>query len=215
MSARKGGSSGGARPEILVNIEGGDWLIKFPSSTDSQSIGEIEYNYSLAAKDCGIIMPETKLFENKYFGAKRFDRSGDTKIHMHSAAGLLQADFRLTSLDYADLFKATMALTKDINEVLKIYRLMVFNVLTSNKDDHAKNFSFIYHNNKWQVSPAYDLVYSNSFNGQHTTTINGNGLPGKNDIIKLAENIGINKKISNSIIEEITDKTKALKKYSK
>jgi serine/threonine-protein kinase HipA len=76
---RLGGSSGGARPKVLLNINGVDWLIKFRSSQDPQNIGQREYEYSLLAKDCGIEMPETKLFENKYFGVKRFDREGSNK----------------------------------------------------------------------------------------------------------------------------------------
>lgn len=60
-----GGSSGGARPKILTEINGEDWIIKFPSSYDVKDIGEIEYLYSLCAKKCGIEMPETKLFPSK------------------------------------------------------------------------------------------------------------------------------------------------------
>ena len=41
-----GGSSGGARPKILVSDHDGDWIIKFPSSYDSGEIGEQEYEYS-------------------------------------------------------------------------------------------------------------------------------------------------------------------------
>ncbi len=51
------GSSGGARPKVLMNIEGEEWLIKFPSSYDKDDIGEQEYRYSLCAKACGIEIP--------------------------------------------------------------------------------------------------------------------------------------------------------------
>lgn len=75
---KMGGSSGGSRPKILTNIDNEDWIIKFPSSTDKDNIGEIEYRYSLCAKKCGIEMSETRLFPSKtckgYFGIKRFDR---------------------------------------------------------------------------------------------------------------------------------------------
>lgn len=47
-----GGSSGGARPKILTNINGEDWIIKFPSKFDSDNIGKQEYDYSLCAKKC-------------------------------------------------------------------------------------------------------------------------------------------------------------------
>ena len=62
------------------------------------------------------------------------------------------------SLDYIDLIKATLALTQSMEEALKIFRQMVFNIFTYNKDDHAKNFSFILKDKQWKVSPAYDLV---------------------------------------------------------
>ena len=89
-----GGSSGGARPKILTKINGEDWIIKFPSSQDPKYIGEQEYKYSLVAKDCGIKMSETKLFDSKicsgYFGIKRFDRENGKKVHMVSVSGLLE-----------------------------------------------------------------------------------------------------------------------------
>ncbi len=92
----KGGSSGGARPKVLVNIDNVDWLIKFRASSDPENIGEIEYNYSIAAKKCGLIMADTKLFEGKYFGTKRFDKIGSKRFHIHSASGLLYASYPVT-----------------------------------------------------------------------------------------------------------------------
>ena len=92
---------------------------------------------------------------------------------------------------------------------------MVFNALTNNRDDHAKNFSFMYRKNKWQLSPAYDLVYSLGFNGQHTTTINGSGLPDKKDILAVAQGAGISKTVAAKIFDEIKEKTKALQKFIK
>ena len=43
-----------------------------------------------------------------------------------------------------------------------MYRRMCFNVYAHNRDDHAKNFSFLYEEEKkcWRLSPAYDLTYS-------------------------------------------------------
>ncbi|EHI78971.1 hypothetical protein HMPREF9093_00769, partial [Fusobacterium sp. oral taxon 370 str. F0437] len=72
----------------------------------------------------------------------------------------------------------TLNLTKNFEEVEKLFRLMCFNVFSHNRDDHSKNFSFIYNEdlNKWELSPAYDLTYSYSINGKHATTINGNGV---------------------------------------
>ena len=78
---RLGGSSGGARPKILTQIDDSDWIIKFPSSEDVRNIGIQEYQYSLCARECGIAMEETKLFLSDtgpgYFGTHRFDRKID------------------------------------------------------------------------------------------------------------------------------------------
>jgi serine/threonine-protein kinase HipA len=200
----KAGSSGGARPKVLLKIEDNEWLIKFRSSSDPANVGEIEYEYSVLAKKCGIEMPETRLFDGKYFGVRRFDRESDKRIHMHSAAGLLYASHRFPSLDYTELLKATTALTRDITEVEKIFRQMVFNIQIGNKDDHAKNFSFLWNNGHWQVSPAYDLLPSEGFNGNHSTTINGKGKPSLNDCLDIAKAVSFPVKTAGKIIDEVT-----------
>ena len=199
----KAGSSGGARPKVLIKIEGNEWLIKFKSSSDPANVGEIEYEYSALAKKCGIEMAETRLFEGKYFGVRRFDRESDKRIHMHSAAGLLYASHRFPSLDYTELLKATLALTRDITEVEKIFRQIVFNILIGNNDDHAKNFSFLCNNGHWQVSPAYDLLPSDGFNGNHTTTVNGKGHPSLTDCLAVAKAVSFPIKTAGKIISEV------------
>jgi serine/threonine-protein kinase HipA len=115
-------------------------------------------------------------------------------------------------VDYKTLMEVTLALTKDVNEVEKLYKIMVFNVLTSNKDDHSKNFSFIYKSGKWQLSPAYDLVYCEGFNGQHTTTILGEGNPKKEHVFELAKEVGLNKKKSENIFDEVVQNTSDIRK---
>ncbi|MBQ8458627.1 type II toxin-antitoxin system HipA family toxin [bacterium] len=212
-----GGSSGGARPKILTKINGEDWIIKFPSSQDSKNIGEQEYKYSLCAQKCGINMTETKLFESKicsgYFGIKRFDRQNGKKVHMVSVSGLLETSHRLPNLDYNILMKLTLELTKNYQDIEQLYRLMCFNVFAHNRDDHSKNFSFLYDENKkeWHLTPAYDLTYSSSFNGEHATTINGEGKnPTLEDIFAISKNIGIKEKQAHEIALDIKDKCLSL-----
>ncbi|MFO8021420.1 MAG: HipA domain-containing protein, partial [Perlabentimonas sp.] len=197
------GSSAGARPKVMVKHNNEHWLVKFPSSSDSKDIGKVEYQHSLLAGKAGIDMPETKLFEGMFFGVKRFDIINNQRVHVHSAAGLLHADFRLPSLDYTELIKATRALTKDENEVEKMFRLMVFNVLIGNKDDHAKNFSFICYKNQWRCSPAYDILPSNGIGGEHTTSVAGNGKPQKDDLFRVAKLTSISEKRAKMIYEEV------------
>ncbi len=211
----KGGSSGGARPKILTKVGDEDWIIKFPSSDDNLSIGKQEYDYSLCAKACGLNMEEVRLFPSKktkgYFGTKRFDRRGKSeegKVHMVSAAGLLETSHRIPNLDYDILMKLTLRLTRSMEECEKLYRLMCFNVFAHNRDDHSKNFTYLYEEEeqRWVLSPVYDLTYSNSLGGEHATTVNGNGAnPRMEDILAVAEKIGLNVVKSRKTAEEIKE----------
>lgn len=207
-----GGSSGGARPKIFTEVEGESWIIKFPSSDDSVNIGRQEYEYSTCAKKCGLEIPEVKLFPSNvcdgYFGIKRFDRKDGKKIHMISASGVLETSHRIPNLDYSLLMRLTMQLTKSMEECEKLFRLMCFNVFAHNRDDHSKNFSYLYSEseNRWLLSPAYDLTYSSSIGGEHATTVNGNGVnPGLSDILEVAKGIGISKTKAKVMAEEIEE----------
>ncbi len=207
-----GASSGGARPKIFTMIDNEGWIIKFPSAYDSADIGLEEYRYSECAGHCGIEMSETRLFPSErcsgYFGTKRFDRRGNKRIHMLSVSALLETSHRIPNLDYNILMKLTMRLTNDYTEIEKLFRLMCFNVFAHNRDDHSKNFTFLYNDveDKWFLSPAYDLTYSSSIGGEHATTVNGNGLnPGMKDIMAVADNIKLNHQKALSIAERIQD----------
>lgn len=104
---------------------------------DKPDIGLQEYKYSLCARKCGISMSETHLFPSArcegYFGTKRFDRvktsEGEKRIHMVSVSALLETSHRIPNLDYIILGKLTLTLTKDYQELEKLFRLMCFNVL--------------------------------------------------------------------------------------
>ncbi len=216
------GSSAGARPKIVVgvnedkaqlihgaqNLPAGfsHWMIKFPSSYDNSHAGALEYTYSLMAKKAGIEMPETHLFETgkgRYFGIKRFDREGNQPFHMHSLCGLIHADHRTPSLDYETVLKVTLALTKNMVEVEKAFRLACFNVLAHNRDDHSKNFSFILDkHNQWQFAPAYDLTFSHGPSGEQSTMVMGEG---KNPTRKHLRQLGrmFDIKQTDQIIDEV------------
>jgi serine/threonine-protein kinase HipA len=221
------GSSAGARPKALIAVdhdrkqitygaqqlsEGLEpWLVKFSNSIDGQDAGAVEYVYALMAKEAGLITPEVHLFPSQkgagYFAVKRFDRDGNKRLHMHTASGLLHSDFRMPSLDYEDLLNLTAALTKDIREVEKIYRLAVFNVLAHNRDDHAKNFSFLMdHNGEWKLAPGYDLTFSTGPNGEQSTMVMGEG---RNPNISHLTKLGLGSKLSKKLIDEIIDQTKS------
>ncbi|MBC7658642.1 MAG: type II toxin-antitoxin system HipA family toxin [Chitinophagaceae bacterium] len=225
---RLGGSPGGARPKVLAAI-GRDknthriiksdlntlpenfehWIIKFRGKGDAADEAIAEFLYMQAAKSAGLIVPECDLFESKgqkFFGVKRFDiESSGKRYHMHSLAGLLHADFRTPALDYKDFLKATKLLTQSQSDVRMGFRIAVFNVFFHNRDDHAKNFSFLMdETGRWRLAPAYDLTYSNGPGGEHTTSVLGEGKNITEDLlIKLGETAGIGRKDCLLIIDEV------------
>lgn len=220
------GSSAGARPKALIGVDKTrqiifhgakqlapgfePWLVKFPNSQDGSDAGAIEYVYALMAKEAGVAMPDVHLFTARqgrgYFAVKRFDRDGTKRYHMHTAGGLLHSNFRTPSLDYEDLLTLTGELTKDIREVEKIYRLAIFNVLAHNRDDHAKNFSFLMdEKGEWKLSPAYDLTFSNGPGGEQSTTVMGEG---RNPGDTLLRKLGLEAGLSKAFIEDSIVKTR-------
>jgi serine/threonine-protein kinase HipA len=205
-----GGSSGGARPKILLRIKNQDWLIKFRSSLDPKDIGAIEYAYHLMAVAAGLKVPEAKLFPSRkgigFFGVKRFDRKDNTRIHMHTIAGLLHADHREPSLDYETIMTSTLHLTRDVREGATQFRNAVFNVLSHNRDDHSKNFSFLMdEQGNWCVSPAYDLTFSFGPMGEHATMVMGEGKnPRLEHLLKLAHLTNMTKEKALEIIDQVS-----------
>ncbi len=228
------GSSAGARPKAAIavdeerkNIRHGKlqdlpdgyshWLVKFPNTQDGPDAGAIEFVYALMAKEAGIERTAAHLFSAAkgvgYFATKRFDRDKIQRIHTHTVSGLLHADFRIPSLDYEDLLALTGILTRDIAEIEKMYRLAVFNVLSYNRDDHSKNFTFLMDSNgEWKLSPAYDLTFSAGPGGEQSTTVLGEGRnPGKDQLVKL----GLEAKIDKGVIANIIEQTcQALDQWS-
>ncbi|MDZ4703539.1 MAG: type II toxin-antitoxin system HipA family toxin [Saprospiraceae bacterium] len=228
------GSSGGARPKILVGYDpltghliGNEkvmplnyehWLIKFPSSLDAPNIANIEFAYHKMALDAGIEMSESKLFEGKtglvYFGTKRFDRSGNNRLHLHSAAGMMHDNFRLSTMDYGHLMDCAFTLEKDVRAYEKILRLATFNVFANNRDDHSKNVSFLLDaKGAWKMAPAYDLTFSYSGHGMHSTMVAGESAnPSKKHLMELADYFKI--KNAETIIDEVRGIVNNWEKYA-
>lgn len=221
------GSSAGARPKALIGVDEQrqqilhgthqlpehyePWLVKFANTQDGADAGAIEYAYALMAKEAGVTMPDVHLFPTKqgagYFTIKRFDRDGAKRLHMHTACGLLHSDFRTPSLDYEDLMALAGMLTRDVREVEKMFCLAVFNVLAHNRDDHAKNFSFLMdETGEWKLAPGYDLTFSSGPRGEQSTMVMGEG---KNPTVEHLVKLGNEAKIPKVRITETIEQTRA------
>ena len=197
------GSSGGARPKAQFYISPdepdrcrtvarpGDeaWLVKFTSRNLplGHEEGLCEAVYLHLAGKLGLEPPEWRLFEapeqsgaRAWLGVKRFDwishpqKAG--RLHMHSACGLLDADFRTPSLDYEDLIKASRHLCRSPAVGKLQFRRAMFNLFACNQDDHSKNWAFLQDDaGEWTPAPFYDVTFSPHPYQEHATAYAGFG----------------------------------------
>lgn len=206
------GNSGGCRPKAIFSDDEGHWLVKFRHIYDPKDMGQQEYHYNEIARKCGINVPDFKLVGGKYFATKRFDlTSSGERVHMATAGGLLCVSLSNPVLDYSNLLALTGYLTQSSAEVEEMYRRMVFNYLTDNKDDHCKNFSFVVKKDGqgkwcWHLAPAYDLTLcADGYNGQHATSVNGSGKPTIQDFIAVGTKIKIAENRCREIIRQVQE----------
>ncbi len=86
------------------------------------------------------------------------------------------------------------------------FRLMLFNILTHNRDDHVKNFSFILDDRtgKWSLAPAYDLTFADGPGGEHSMTVAGEGrAPAYRQVAELAGQYGVAENELEMMIDEV------------
>jgi serine/threonine-protein kinase HipA len=221
---RTGGSPGGARPKALIAlnedghaVHGTDeapagyvhYLVKFPGHNDPDDIAAIEMAYADMAKEAGVTMPETRLLDGgtgmSYFATRRFDRDGTSRNHVQSASGLLYTDIRTPALDYKDLIMLTRHITHDQRECRAMFTLAVFNVLSHNRDDHARQFSFVMDRDGiWRMAPAYDLTHSSGPGGEHSSTVLGFGKNiSRDQLVELGRKADMNVSDVNDVIERV------------
>ena len=233
---RLGGSPQGARPKVLVQLHDATnmvtdarsdrgpgwrhWLVKFPARDDPPDIGPMEFAYALMAEAAGVFMPPTRLMPSGhgpgYFAAARFDRDGSRRRHVATASGLLDADFRLPSLDYEDLARLAVRLCRDHRQGEALFRQAVFNVMAHNRDDHAKQFSFLMDSGgDWQLAPAYDLTFANGPGGEHTTSVAGEGkAPGREQLLRVARAAGLKNAAADRVMAQTREAVKRWRTFA-
>ncbi len=217
-----GGSPHGVRPKVAVEIDakanriskagsncGTPLLVKFPAQNENKEACAIEALYCRLARISGLRVPEFYYFDlskrASAFGTVRFDRAGNMRVPMHTAAGAAHVDFRIPQFDYTALLRLTRLMTNDLREVHRAFENCVFNVVFNNRDDHSKNFSFLMDKDgQWTLSPAYDLTFSAGPHGEHQMDICGEArAPGFRELMELASKTGIKPKVAEQTIERI------------
>lgn len=215
------GNSGGARPKAVFSDAEGHWIVKFRHTYDPSDIGMQEHQYNEAARKCGITVPDFRLVNGKYFASRRFDIDADgNRLHTATARGLLGLSLHQPFLDYSNLLALTGYITQNTEDVEQIYRRMLFNYLTDNKDDHCKNFSFYVVSDAgtgewgWRLAPAYDLTLcTEGYNGEHATSVNGTGRPALSDFIAVGTKIKLSERRCRQLIDEVSSGCASLTRY--
>lgn len=163
---RPGSSLGGARPKAtVVDTKGQLWIAKFPSKNDENDTGAWEMVVHDLASLCDLNVPEAKIEKFSKLGStfliKRFDRFGEKRIHFASAMTLLNRTDGASAADgcsYLDIgafIKANGAKPKE--DLIELWRRIVFNMAVSNTDDHLRNHAFLLTDMGWILSPLYDV----------------------------------------------------------
>ena len=224
--ARAGSSPGGARPKAQVYFDprtkalstqasrvpdGEPWLVKFAGADDAPDSCVLEELYAQMAHACNLGMSRTWLFElpsgRFAFGTQRFDRRGTVRVHVHSLAGLLHANFQVPSVSYEDFFRVTRRLTKDQRELVRAVKICAFNVLMNNRDDHAKNLSFLREaDGRWLLAPPYDLTYCPGYQGEHFMDVAGEGkAPTRAHVLIAAEKAGLSAGVAGRALDDVLE----------
>ena len=175
-------STGEVRSGQIEAPEGFDYyLIKLDGVSaqagfkETDNYGRLEYSFAKLVRECGIEMTECSLVEENgraHFLTKRFDRVAGGKIHMQTLCGIAHFDHRIhRAYSYEQAFNVMRRLKLSYAEANEMFRRMVFNVVVRNQDDHTKNMSFLMgQDGKWNLSPAYDMMYAYNPDGAWTST---------------------------------------------
>ncbi|MBL4631195.1 MAG: HipA domain-containing protein [Paraglaciecola sp.] len=242
------GSSGGARPkaQIYFNVnqpqrirskaiqDDDAWIVKFTSKNLSlgHEEGLCEAAYLLMAEQAKLLPATWMLLDapkpsgaKNWLAVKRFDWCKPAqpnghwgRLHMLSACGLLDADFRSPSLDYVDLIKASRVLCQSPAAGQLQFRRAMFNLFACNQDDHSKNWAFLQNDSgDWQPAPMYDVTFSPTPFNEHATSFAGYGkTPPIKAIQTLASAAGFAKwQHAQQVIEEVVESISTFAKTAK
>lgn len=161
-----GSSIGGARPKALIEAEGRKFIAKFSATNDTYAVVKAEYVAMRLAARVGLDVAPVRLTAasgKDVLLVERFDReatpAGWTRRALVSALtmfGLSEMEARHAS--YADLADLIRARFTDPRATLhELFGRIVFNVLTGNIDDHARNHAAFWDGARLTLTPAYDL----------------------------------------------------------
>lgn len=159
---RPGGTLGGARPKSLLQMDGRQWIVKFPEITEYDE-PLVEHATMQLAATCGIVVSSTRAIElghGHVVAIDRFDREGGARLHAVSANVLFAAAGEERGYpELAQLLRRIAPADRIAEQQQQLFRRMVFNILIDNTDDHDKNHALLrQQGGRYLLSPAFDVL---------------------------------------------------------
>lgn len=161
-----GSSIGGARPKALIEDNNKKYIAKFSSSSDLYSLVKVEFIAMRLAKIAGLNVAPVSLVQasrKDVLLIERFDRvasqAGWQRKGMVSALTLFGLDELMARYaSYEELCEIIRHRFVDASATLKeLFSRLVFNILSGNTDDHARNHAAFWDGNMLSLTPAYDI----------------------------------------------------------
>ena len=162
----QGSSIGGARPKAIIEDGGRKLIAKFSSRDDVFNVVKGEFVAMQLASVVGIKAAPVKLVcvaGKDVLLIERFDRVRDGKDWqrkaMVSALTLFELDEMMAR--YASYETLTEIIRHRFREpkasLRELFKRLVFNVLSGNTDDHARNHAAFWDGESLTLTPAYDI----------------------------------------------------------
>ena len=161
-----GSSIGGARPKALIEDGAVKYVAKFSSYSDLYSVVKGEFIGMRLAALCGIDAVPVSLVRaggKDVLLVERFDRvrvgGGWQRKAMVSALTMLELDEMMARYasyqDVAEIIRHRF--TAPANTLRELFARIVFNILSGNTDDHARNHAAFWDGAALTLTPAYDI----------------------------------------------------------
>lgn len=216
-----GSSLGGARPKAnVLDSQGNLWMAKFPSKYDTIDKSAWEFLAYQLAIDAGIEMSPSKIRKfggnHHVFLTKRFDRIKGHRIHFSSSmtlTGNTEEKIQSSPPSYLELVDFIESHCTNVKEnLVQLWRRLIFNIAISNTDDHLRNHGFLFKDNQWSLSPCYDVNPNNEKVGLSLNIdLQNNALD-----FELAKSVGaffrLSQKEMNAVYDEVLSSVKRWKK---
>jgi len=161
-----GTSLGGARPKVLLDDGKRKYIAKFSANNDLYSVVKAEFIAMRLARKAGLNVASVALrtaMGKEVLVIERFDRvaEGDQwrRRAMVSVLTLFELDEMMAA--YASYEKLAEIIRHRFSEpkatLRELFSRIVFNILSGNTDDHARNHAAFWNGKQLSLTPAYDI----------------------------------------------------------